>query len=322
MTPPPGTRVHRLIRPWLTATVSIDVLDPAVADLQFEAGRARTAGERRKAIRRGYAAIVRALLLSIEPAGAIRATVALGALCALGALLVTTTRAAGVETRVLESAILAPGMLAPAILRILGTTASRRLFVGSLTVTLLTSALTGAAGMNGEGDLWLRLGHGIVALIAFAPMAAAVAIVAAPDRDTLPKRAVTAVSLGSAVATAAILLARVPQGASLSQGLALMPFYLVLFALLFALALLPLLLVARPFISHRPPLIVAALICSPVPVLAGAYIDHVSLAMCLEALRHAPLSLAAWSLPFVTGAIGVGWHLPTRGRREPCAHEV
>jgi hypothetical protein len=220
----------------LPAGVAADVLEPAVADLQYEAEHARTMIERRRVILRGYLAIVRSLVLSIEPGGAIRATLALSALCGAGALLVTTARAAHVDGRVLNSAMLAPGLLAPVILRMLGTASARRLFVGSMTVAMLTLALARGFGLNGEGALWIGMGHALVVLIFFAPLGAAAAIVVGPDRETLPKRAVTAVFLGSGVATATLLIAHWPDGESLSIGLAMTPFYVTLFAVLFALS--------------------------------------------------------------------------------------
>jgi hypothetical protein len=303
-----------LLLRWAPATVVRDVLEPAIADLQYEAEHAPTLWERRQVILRGHVAIGRALVLSIEPGGALRATLALSALCAVGTLLVTTALAAHVDGRVLSSAILAPGMLAPAILRLLGTTSSRRLFVGSLLVAMLTPAFAGSLGLDGRQSVWMSVGRALALLIVFAPMAAAAAIVAAPNRATLPKRVVTAVSLGSGIATVAYLLARWPHGQALSIGLAMTPFYVALFAALFGLTLLPLLLVARAFIARPALLAIAGLICSPAPLIAGAYIDHSTLTACLDALRRTPLSFAASSLPFVTGAIAVGWRLP------PCPH--
>jgi hypothetical protein len=55
------------------------------------------------------------------------------------------------------------------------------------------------------------------------------------------------------------------------------------------------------------------LICSPAPLTAAAYIDHGTLSACLDALRHTPFSFAASSLPFVAGAIAIGWHFPSYG---------
>ena len=80
----PGTRLHGLLRRLLSPTVVDEVLEPAVADLQYEAEHARTTGERRQVIVRGHLAILRAVVLSIEPGGAIRTTLALSALCGLG----------------------------------------------------------------------------------------------------------------------------------------------------------------------------------------------------------------------------------------------
>jgi hypothetical protein len=313
MTRPPGTRLRQLVRPWLPATVSADVLDPAIADLQYETERARTKTERRQAILRGYVALVRALVLSVEPVGAIRPAVAMFALCGMGTLLVTTARAAHVEGRLLNSALLAPVMLAPLLLRLLGTMSARRLFAGSLLVAMLTTVLTGGFGVNTDGGLWTYLRHFVVALVLFVPMAAAVAIVAGPHHDGLSKRAVTAVFFGSGVATVAVLLARWPQGEPLSIGLAMTPFFVVLFAILFTLTLLPSLLVARMFVERPGALAIVALACSPVTLIAGAYIDHGTMAACLDALRNTPLSVAAWSVPFVAGAIAVGWRLPPSG---------
>lgn len=310
MSLPPGTRLYGLLRRWLPATVSDDVLEPAVADLQYEAGHAQTADERRQVIVRGHLAIVRALMVSIEPAGVIRATLALSALCGMGAMLVTTARAAHVDGRLLNSAILAPGLLTPVTLRILGTASPRRLFAGSLVVAVLAPTFAHGLGPDGAAALWVRMAHGAVVLILFAPIAAAAAIVAGPNRETPVRRAVTAVSLGSGAATAAVLLARWLQGECLATSLAMTPFYVVLFAVLFGLTLLPLLLVARAFVPRPGPLAVAGLVCSPFPLIAGACMDHGTLMACLDSLRRTPLSFAAWSLPFVLGAIAVGWRLP------------
>jgi len=308
--PVPGSRLHRLLLRCAPATVVHDVLEPAIADLQYEAEHAPTSYERRQVILRGHFAIVRALLLSIEPGGAIRSALALSALCAVGTLLVTTALSAHVDGRVRNSAILVPGMLAPVILRTLGTTSSRRLFLGSLLVAMLTPAFAGALGLDGTVSVWMRVGRALALLVVFAPMAAAAAIVAGPSRKTASNRAVIALSIGSGIATAAFLIARWPHGQQLSIGLAMTPFYMALFAVLFGLTLLPFLLVARRFIARPALLAIAGLICSPAPLLAGVYIDHSTLAECLDALRHTPLSFAAWSLPFVAGAIAVGWRLP------------
>jgi hypothetical protein len=310
----PGARLHTLLLRWAPAPVVRDVLEPAIADLQYEAEHASTVCERRQVILRGYFAIFRALALSIEPGGTIRAALALSALCAAGTLLVSTALAAHVDGRVLNSALLVPGMLAPVILRMLGTTSSRRLFVGSLLVAMLTPAFAGGLGRDGERSVWMSVERALALLVVFAPMAAAAAIVAGPNRETPPKRTVTAVSLGSGIATAAFLVARWLHGQQLSIGLAMTPFYVALFAALFGLTLLPLLLVARAFIARPALLAIAGLICSPVPLIAAAYVDHGTLTACLDALRRTPLAFAASSLPFVTGAIAVGWRLPTGGQ--------
>jgi hypothetical protein len=311
--------LRRLVRPWLPDAVSVDVLDPAVADLQYEAEHAQSAAERKRIVLRGYGAIVRALVLSIEPAGAIRTAVALVALGGMGTLLVMTARAARVDGRLLNSAILAPVMAAPVILRMLGTVASRRLFVGSLGVGMLTTVLTGGFRLNAGGGLWIPVRHGVVALALFAPMAAAAAIVAGTDQHGLPKRAVTAVSFGSGVATAALLLARWPQGEPLSIGLAMTPFYVVLFAVLFTLTLLPSLLVARMFVARPAVLAIVSLGCSPVTLIAGAYIDHGTIQACVDSLRNSPVSFATWSVPFVMGAMAIGWRLPPSGSPQSCS---
>jgi hypothetical protein len=313
--PLPGARLHSLLRWWAPATVVRDVVEPAIADLQYEAEHAPTISERRQVILRGHAAILHALILSIEPGGTVRAALALSALCAVGTLLVTTARVAHVDGRVLNSALFAPAMLAPVILRMLGTTSSRRLFVGSLLVAMLTPAFAGGLALDGERPVWMTVARALALLVLFAPIAAAAAIVAAPKRETLPTRTVTAVSLGSGIATAALLVARWPHGLQLSIGLAMTPFYVALFAALFGLTLLPLLLVARAFIARPVLLAIAGLICSPAPLIAAAYIDHSTLTACLDALRRTPLSFAASSLPFVAGAIAVGWRLPPCGQR-------
>jgi hypothetical protein len=309
---PPGTRLHRWLRPWLPPVVSADVLDPAVADLQYEAEHARTSAERRQAIVRGYAAVARALLLSIEPGGLVRQTIALGALCAMGAMLVTTARAAHVDGRVLNSALFGPVMLAPVLLRLLGASSSRGLFAGSVLVGMLTFALSGGIAEAGGHARWVDLARVVVALIVFAPIAGAAAIVAGRDRGTRRARAVSAVCLGSAIATAALLVVRWPQGEPLQTVLARTPFYVVLFAVLFASTLLPSLLVARVFSARPAVLAITGLVCSPITVLAAAYIDRGTMAACLDALRHTPLSFAAWSMPLIMGAITVGWRLCPR----------
>jgi len=312
VTPPlPGVRLHRLLRRWAPATLIGEVIEPALADLQYEAERAPTVRARRQIILRGHVAVVRALLFSIELGGAIRAALALSGLSAVGTLLVTAALAAHVDARVLNSAILAPGMLAPVVLRMLGTTSSRRLFLASLLVATLTPALAGGLGLDGGHAWWMRVEHALALLVVLAPLAAVAAIVAGPSRATLSQRAVVAVSLGSGTATVAFMVVRWPHGQQLSIGLAMTPFYVALFAVLFGVTLLPLLLLARAFIARPALLAIAGLLCSPAPLIAGAYIDHGTLTACLDALRRTPLSFAASSLPFVTGALTVGWRLPS-----------
>jgi hypothetical protein len=305
----PGARLHTLLLRLASPIVMRDVVEPAIADLQYEAELAPTMRERRQVIVRGHVAILHALLLSIETGGAFRAALALSALCVMGTRLVATARASHADGRVLNSALLAPALLAPVILRILGTTSSRRLFAGSMVVAALTTAFANG-GLDGVQPVWVRVEHVLAALVVFAPMAAAAAIAAGTSRETVSKRAVSAVSLGSGIATAAFLIARWPQGQHLSVGLAMTPFYVALFAVLFGLTLLPLLLVARVFIARPSMLAIAGLICSPAPLIAGAYIDHRTLAACLDALRQTPLSFATSSLPFVMGATAIGWRLP------------
>jgi hypothetical protein len=312
--------LRRLVRPWLPDTVSNDVLDPAIADLQYEAEHAQSAAERKWIVLRGYGAIVRALVLSVEPSAATRTAVAIAALCGMGTLLVVTARAARVDGRLLNSAIFAPVMAAPLVLRLLGTDASRRLFVGSLIVGMLTVGLTGGFGPHAEHGWWIFVRQVVLALILFVPIAAAAAIVAGTNHEGLPRRAVMAVSCGSGIATAALLLSRWPQGEPLSIGLAMTPFYLILFAVLFTLTLLPSLLVARMFGLRPAVLAVVSLSCSPATVIAGAYIDHGTIQACVDALRNTPLSFAAWSAPFVIGAVAVGWCLPPSGSPQNLIH--
>jgi hypothetical protein len=313
----PGARLHKLLLHLAPAVVVRDVVEPAIADLQYEAERAPTVRQRRHVIRRGHVAIVRALALSIEPGGSIRAVLILSALCALGTVLVTTAVAAHVDRRVVNSAFLAPGMVTPVILRVLGTASWRRLFAGSLLVATLTPAFVSGFGLDGRTTMWLGVARALVLLVVFAPLAAVAAIVVGATRETRPKRTMTAVLLGSAIATAAFLVARWPHGQQLSIGLAMTPFLLVLFAMVFGLTLLPLLLVARAFVARPALLAVAGLICSPAPLIAGAYIDHSTLTACVDALQRTPLSFAASSLPFVSGAIAIGWHLTGT----PCPRE-
>jgi hypothetical protein len=68
------------------------------------------------------------------------------------------------------------------------------------------------------------------------------------------------------------------------------------------------------FVVRPGALAIVALACSPVTLIARAYLDHGTMAACLDALRNTPLSVAAWSVPFVAGAMAVGWRLPPSGR--------
>ena len=308
----PGTRLCQLLRPWLPSGVSTRVLEPAVADLQYEIERANTTAERRLVMLRGYVGIAHALVLSI-PAAAARAAAALGVLCGTGALLVITARAMRVDVRLLNSAILAPGMLAPAVMRLLGISSPHRLFAASVLVAMSTTALAGGFGLDGDAGLWRYLAHALVALVLFAPIAGAAAVAVGRGRETFPKRMVTAVSVGSGIATAVSFFARWPTGQPLVNGLAMTPFYMVLFGAVFALTLLPLLLLARAFTARPALLVIAGVLCSPAPVLFAAYIDHGTFTACFEALRRTPLSFATWSLPFIMGATAVGWQLPPGG---------
>ena len=311
MTPSlPGARLHRLLLDWAPASVVRDVVEPAIADLQYEAAHAPTPVERRQVVLRGHVAVLRALVLSIEPGGAIRTPLALFALCATGTILVTAARAAHADGRLLNSALLAPVMLTPIVLRMLGTTSSRRLFVGSLLVALLTTTFANGVGPDGAESAWMRVVRALAMLVVFTPMAAAAAIVVGPGRETFPKRVMTALSLGGSIATAALLVTRWPLSQHLSTDLAMTPFYVTLFAALFGLTLIPVLLVARAFITRPALLAMAGLICSPAPLIAGSYLDHGTLTACLDALRHTPFAFAVSSLPFAIGALAVGWRLP------------
>jgi hypothetical protein len=307
----PGARLHRLLLRWAPPTTVHEILEPVIADLQYEAERAATARERGHIVVRGHVAVLHALVSSIETTGVLRAALALSVLSAVGALLVTRSLAGHVDGRVRNSAFLAPVMLAPLVLRLQGTTSARRLFVGSLLVSILTPVLAGATTDAGYAA-WTVVERALGLLIVFAPTAAAAAIIVAPNHRTLPGRAVTAVSLGSGVATTAFLGGRWLDGQRLSIGLAMTPFYLALFGVLFGLTVLPALLVLRRFLWQPIVLAGAGFIASPAPLIAATYIDHGTLATCLETLRHAPLSFAASSLPVVAGAVVIGWRLPPR----------
>ena len=190
----PGARLHRWLRRVAPDEVVRGVLEPAIADLQYEAEHAATPHDRRRAVLRGYVGIARALIFSIEPADALPST-----------------------------------------------------------------------------------------------------------------RAISALALGSGIATAGFFVEHWPRVQHLTTGLAMTPFYVVLFGAIFGCTLLPLLLVVRVF-SARPALLaIAGLLCSPAPLIASAYVDHGTLTVCLEALRRTPVSFAVSSLPFISGAIAVGW---------------
>jgi hypothetical protein len=103
---------------------------------------------------------------------------------------------------------------------------------------------------------------------------------------------------------------------SASSPLALLrlPFYVVLFAALLASTTLPLLLLARCLIRRRLVLTLLGMMLCPAPIVASMIVDGqrsmTGVIACLRDVWVFPLS----GLPFVAGAITLGWLLSSKAR--------
>ena len=308
----PGSRLYRVLSRCISPALLRQVIEPAIADLQYEAAHAADAAARKDAILRGHFAVIRAVIVSeLEGGSALRAALALTILSSAGTWVVTFALAARVDRRVLNSAILAPALLAPVLLRALGTTSPRRLFAGSLLAAMTTLGFAGGLGGEDGRPMLANLVRFLAPLALFVPLGAAAGIIAAPASSSPRRirRVLVALAVGSFVATLTFGLARWPGGITLSTGLAMAPFYALLFGALFGVTVIPILLAVRRWVRPRPLFVVASLICSPSTIVAAGYIDGRTVRECVETLFHSPTTFTISSLPFVVGALALGWRL-------------
>jgi hypothetical protein len=307
----PGDLLYRVLAHCVSSMWLRDVIEPAIADLQYEAAQAEDAAARWGAILRGHLAVIRAVIVSgLEGGGVLRAALALTILSTAGTLLVTSALAARVDRRVVNSAILVPALLAPVLLRALGTTSPRRLFAGSLLAAMTTLGFAGGLGGEGGRPILVNLARVVAPLLVLGPLSAAAGIIAAPKFPSPQvRRVLVALAVSGVVATLTFGLARWPRGVTLRAGLAMAPFYTSLFGALFGVTVIPILLIVRRWVRHRWLIVIAAFVCSPGVVVAAGFIDGRTARECLETLLHAPATFTISSLPFVMGALALGWRL-------------
>jgi hypothetical protein len=314
----PGTRLCRLLERCVTRETFSRVVEPTIADLQYEAAAARNGAARAAAIVGGYAATARALTVSMVAAP--RSMVMVGATVSLGigsAFLWNWIRVVSTDPRIAESALLLPAFIVPALACLLeGRRSYVRLFVlsaasgmaSAITLDVLVSFL--APSVIGH---FVRLGNSVWSTSVVSAFAAAVVWSPFDSRAPFPRRVLTGLSYAGMLMTVAFTIRN--HGVS-AEGLRYVavraPFFVMLFAIMLGVTVLPLVLIARRWLKQCAWLTLFAGACFPAPIMAAAFVDggtgRQAIADCLQWSWPA---LAA-SMPFIVGATALGWIIGVR----------
>ena len=313
----PGHRLHRLLASCLDERVFTDIVEPTIADLQHEELAATTTSRRMVARLDAYVAIVRVLIRTEfeGPLMSVRAAIII-VLGFGGVLLANWARTQGMDGRVGNSAILLPIFLTPVALRAIEDGRSYwRLLFGSCVVGAIICVgveFGGSLSVSqpvGVRLLWIAIAGGM------ACGAGAIAAVLAwsPPRQVAMRlrRNVTGLAYAGVVAgTAFFVRDFVGSHAAARVDALRIPFYACFFSLLLAATCLPLLLIARTWISRRSVLVLVALLSAPISIGAASMVDGNSPSAGLVACFN--WSFLISSLPFMAGTAALGWFLGIR----------
>lgn len=314
----PGTWLCRLLARCVDPETFARVVEPTIADLQYEAASARSGAKRAAVIVGGYAAIARALIVSIAVAP--RSTVMVGATVSLGigsAFLWNWIRVVSTDPRIAESALLLPAFIVPALACLLeGRRSYVRLFVlsaaagvaSAITLDVLVSFLSPSF----IGHL-VRLGNSVWSTPVVSAFAAAVVWSPFDSGAPFPRRVMTGLSYAGMLMTVAFTVRNYGVSAEGLRYVALRaPFFVMLFAIMLSVTVLPVVLVARRWLTHWAWLTLFAAACFPAPIMAAAFVDGGTRRQAIaDCLQWSWPALAA-STPFIVGATALGLFIGTR----------
>jgi hypothetical protein len=314
--------IHALLRRWVDRRTFEEVIEPTIADIRHEVSEAATTLSRRATVIRGYGSLVRVLFVcGLWRAGSLTHAAGILLVVVASAALLRWASAAESDPKVLNSARLLPIFIAPVVLRLMGAGGRFwRLAVGAFAAGLMTLTLGGGLGLfDSSIPIAVRL-----ARLTFwcLPLALASAATAAAmwrpgsGRRSVPNEVLLAAfagGLAAAVAFGPVVLW--PHGTTPSEATAMLPFYISLFALLFSVTLVPLLLVLRRWIRDRSNLGFAASALSPAVICSSSYLDGHTLRECLGMARSDPWHFLIAGSPFVIGAAVLGWTLSVQTAR-------
>jgi hypothetical protein len=132
-------------------------------------------------------------------------------------------------------------------------------------------------------------------------------------RRSVPHQVLLAAFAGGLAAALAFgPLVLVPRGTTPSEATAMLPFYISLFALLFSVTLVPVILFVRRWVRDRSNLGFVAGFLSPAVICSSSYLDGHTIRECLGMLRSDPWHFLVSGSPFVIGALVLGRTLSTR----------
>jgi len=314
----PGSSLHRFLARWVHSDTLHDVVEPAIADLQHEAQDSAGRWRRSLILVRGYAALLRALFLAgVRPTGVIARAGALIALSIAGAALMTWARSATDDAKIFNSAFVLPMLVAPVVLRTLGAATSFwKLFAGTVAVGLITRGFAGFLETDQAAPLVVRALQLSIRSLPVVVVSAAAATAAwrpALGREPFVRQLVLAIFGGGLAAALAFgPIVAWPHGATPAAIAATVPFYLCLFAVVLTVTLVPLMLVIRSWIRTRVQLATAGAVLSPAAICSSSYLDGGNVRQCLELLRTAPGAFTIHGLPWIVGAVVLGWWLAKR----------
>lgn len=323
---PPATRLHCLLSLVVDAETLRHVVEPSIADLQYEAASARTRPARAVAVLRGYAGVVRALMVAgTTTPRTLIAGVAIVGLGVMGAALWNWARLASTDPRVGESGLLLPTFAVPVLAcaiegkRTYARSFALSLAAGAASVVALDVVVSTFDASRLIGHV-IRLSNGAWSSALTSALAAALVWSPFDARARFAQRVATALVYAALLSAAVFVLRNDGMSAQSAHYFVMRaPFFVVLFSLMLGLTVLPLLLIARRWLARVWTLTLFAGLCAPAPIVAAAIVDGDSLPRSIANCLHWSWPALVSSLPFLTGAMTLGWLIAQRRTPEESA---
>lgn len=316
---PPATRLHRLLALIVDPDTLHHVVEPAIADLQHEAAGSATATARSATILAGYVAIARALVVST--AADPRSWLVAAAILSFGVVSATVWNAVRLTTgdpRIGESALLLPTFAVPVVAcAIEGRRTYARLFAlsvaaGGASVVALDVLVSSFGSPSLLGHV-VRLSNGVWSSTLTGALAAALAWGPFDAQARLFQRAMAALAYAALLCGVTFVLRN--DGFSVQSARYFVmraPFFVVLFAAMLGLTVLPLILIARCWLTRTSLLTLVGAACFPAPIIVAAIVDGASLPQSLANCLHWSWPAFVAGLPFLAGATTLGWLIGAR----------